>query len=857
MLISETHFTDRSYFSIPKYTLYFTNHPDHSAHGGTAILIKSAITHYELPQYQLNHIQATVLKVKLTHYELAVAAVYCPPKHIIKKDDFQDFFQTLGQKFIAGGDYNSKNTLWGSRLTTTRGRELTKTLQENKYTHKSAGTPTYWPTDSNKIPDLLDFFVVNGISSTYIDVEPSYDLSSDHTPIIATVRSCATYKTPRLQLHNKKTNWAAYRTKLHQDIKLNVRLKSPTEIDNALTSFISIIKQATQEATPLIHFQKNTRNVPIEIRKLIAEKRRARARWQRSHAPMDKTAYNHTSNRLKWKLKEVRDESFTEYITSLNRYDNSIWKPIKHLKQPTAQNHPIRHETSPQPVWARSDEEKTTLFAEYFATVFTPHDDRTNQDIEGHLLGNTRTIPGIKFYTVKEVYKEIASLKSRKAPGIDGVTPTMLKEMPRKGLVFLTYIFNAIIKQHYWPKQLKLADIILIPKPGKNPTSVASYRPISLLPIIAKLLERLLLKRIRNDPRTEEWIPSHQFGFRANHSPVQQIHRLTHTIYHAFDNKEYCTSTFLDASQAFDKVWHPGLLYKIKKYLPDTYYSILKSYLHDREFRIRINDSTSPNYAIKSGVPQGSVLGPLLYLLYTADLPVNDNTTMGTFADDIGILSTSTDPALAALNLQNHLNDIQEWTNTWKIKINETKSVQVNFSLRREQCPPVTFNNIQIPQSSSTKYLGVHLDDHLTWKEHITKKRKQIDLKTKEMQWLIGRNSKLSLDNKLLLYHTIIKPIWEYGVEIWGCASDTNISTLQRSQSRILRMITNAPWYVTNSTLHADLQVPLVKDVITKRSKRYYSKMAGHENTLLQPLLEPHPGRRLKRKWPDDLKDGE
>jgi hypothetical protein len=95
---------------------------------------------------------------------------------------------------------------------------------------------------------------------------------------------------------------------------------------------------------------------------------------------------------------------------------------------------------------------------------------------------------------------------------------------------------------------------------------------------------------------------------------------------------------------------------------------------------------------------------------------------MGTFADDIGIISTSTDPALAALRLQNHLNEIQEWTNIGKIKINETKSVQVNFSVRREQCPPVIFNNIQIPQSPSTKYLGVHLGDRLTWKEHITKK---------------------------------------------------------------------------------------------------------------------------------------
>jgi hypothetical protein len=114
----------------------------------------------------------------------------------------------------------------------------------------------------------------------------------------------------------------------------------------------------------------------------------------------------------------------------------------------------------------------------------------------------------------------------------------------------------------------------------------------------------------------------------------------------------------------------------------------------------------------------------------------------------------------------------------------------------------------------STKYFGIYLDNHLTWKEHIRKKRKQIDFKIKDMYWLIGRNSKLSLQNKILLYKTTIKPIWTYGVEIWGCCSKSNISIIRRSQSKILRMIANAPWYVPNITLHEDLNVPLVKEVI-------------------------------------------
>jgi hypothetical protein len=120
---------------------------------------------------------------------------------------------------------------------------------------------------------------------------------------------------------------------------------------------------------------------------------------------------------------------------------------------------------------------------------------------------NSSIIPEIKYLTVKEAPKEIACLNPRKVPDIEGVTPITLKVMSRKGLVLLTYIFNAILKQKYWPSKLKTAEIIIIPKPGKTPNNVSSHRPISLLPIISKLLEKLLIERIRSDPNTEEWIP--------------------------------------------------------------------------------------------------------------------------------------------------------------------------------------------------------------------------------------------------------------------------------------------------------------------------------------------------------------
>lgn len=394
----------------------------------------------------------------------------------------------------------------------------------------------------------------------------------------------------------------------------------------------------------------------------------------------------------------------------------------------------------------------------------------------------------------------------------------------------------------------------MIGKPGKEPTDVKSYRPISLLPIISKLLEKLVLRRINEDLMPEEWIPDHQFGFRQAHSTIQQSHRITQVINKALEDKKYCSAVFLDISQAFDKVWHPGLLYKIKKIFPSSYFNLLNSYLSDRQFQTKVNEEKSDNFPIASGVPQGSVLGPLLYVLYTSDLPITQTTTTGTFADDTVILASHHNPIKASEYIQEHLHQLQQWLMKWRIKVNQNKSVHVTFTLRKDSCPPVSINNEEIPQTNTAKYLGVHLDNKLNWKQHILKKKKQIDITTKQLNWLIGRKSRLSLENKILIYNSIIKPIWSYAIELWGCASKSNVATIQRCQSKILRQIADAPWYVSNHTLHTDLHIPTVLEVIHAKIAKHHQTIEVHPNPLLEQLLLPVDNRRLKKKWPIDLR---
>jgi hypothetical protein len=156
-------------------------------------------------------------------------------------------------------------------------------------------------------------------------------------------------------------------------------------------------------------------------------------------------------------------------------------------------------------------------------------------------------------------------------------------------------------------------------------------------------------------------------------------------------------------------------------------------------------------------------------------------------------MASNENPQTASQSLQTHLNQLEAWLSKWRVKVNETKSEQVTFTNRRTDCPVVTINETQLPVKNEVKYLGLILDQKLTWRPHITAKKTQINLKLRQMNWLIGRKSKLTTGNKLLLYKAIIKPIWSYGVQLWGCATPSNTKIIQRVQSKILRMVFNAP----------------------------------------------------------------
>lgn len=852
MLITETHFTKRNYFRINGYSFYDTKHPDAKAHGGTAVLIKRRLKHYELMKYEEAHLQATNICLEEWSGKYVISAVYCPPKHANKKNHFTDYFKHLGNKFIAGGDYNAKHVHWGSRLISTKGRELYYAMEEQCLDYISPGCPTYWPTDKKKIPDLIDFCVTKGIARTNTQASVCYDLSSDHSPVIITVSTEVLQTELPRRLTNKLTNWDQYRNLIEHFCQLQIPLRTAADIDTAADNLNSVLERSAYEATPIFSTFEKINQLPHNIQELVQNKRRIRRQWQQHRSPLLKWRLNRAIKILRLALSEQQNQGIQNYLSDLTPTEStgySLWKATRNLKRPANSSPPIR---LPGGSWARSDYEKATAFAVHLKDVFSPHATENSYELP-ELSENNLAITPIKF-SWKEIKNSIKNcINPKKAPGHDLITGKMIREIPDKCIKLVTYIFNAIMRTGYIPQKWKISQIIMIHKPGKDETQISSYRPISMLPTISKLFEKMVLGRLKPVLENQNIIPDHQFGFRSQHGTIEQVHRIVNAIKLTYEEKKYCSAVFLDIAQAFDKVWHKGLVHKIKELLPNNFHLVLQNYLTQRQYQVKQNEIITDLNYITAGVPQGSVLGPVLYLMYTADLPTSDKVITSTFADDTAILVCHKNPQTASRELQTHLNKIENWLKQWRIKVNEKKSTHITFTLNKRTCSSVKLNDVIIPQKRNVSYLGLHLDRRLTWKKHIEAKRNQVNLKLSKMYWLIGRKSKLSLDNKVLLYKAVLLPIWTYGIQLWGSTCASNREKLQRMQAKILRRITNAPWYIRNTTLHDDLGVKTVKETISEISMKYCTKLETHPNILARDILNQPKYRRLRRVDPLDL----
>lgn len=436
----------------------------------------------------------------------------------------------------------------------------------------------------------------------------------------------------------------------------------------------------------------------------------------------------------------------------------------------------------------------------------------------------------------------LRSLKPSKAPGEDGLCSRVLKNLPNRAINWITHLFNICLILNYFPTTWKCAKVFPLLKPGKPASAATSYRPISLLSTLGKVFEKLILQRLQLFIEDSGCIPHVQFGFRKGHSTALQILRIVNHVKSNFELKKSTGFVAFDVEKAFDRVWHSGLLYKlIKLNCPRYLIKLLSSYLENRSFTVNVTNCNSNSFPIEFGVPQGSVLSPVLYNIYTSDLPQLKDCELAIFADDTAIFTSSKFYKQIKRRLESAARKLSRYFHKWKISLNKSKTEATFFTRRTKKQLPSPRSRLsvvggRIKWSDSVKYLGCHLNKSMTLKGHVDKCLAKSVAGLKSLYPLIHRRSVLSAKLKTKIYKSFLRPVLLYPIIVFPCISMTNRKRIQTCQNKFLKTLNNLPWDTKTTNLHLNLKIPLIDDFIEKLAIRAEIKYSDSENPLIRKI---------------------
>lgn len=871
MCVNETHLKEPRAVKVANYKCYRNDRVGPG--GGTAIYVRSGLSHYVLPVPPLTCIEATAIVLETGRLPIVIVSVYNPPG--TRADDLRHDLQVLfnlellvadrSRKVIIAGDLNCKHRMWNCRNTNSQGKTLYNFLARTDYVVQAPTEPTHFSA-ANYRPDVLDICLLKGFHGTLTTSTSVPALDSDHNPVLVEFNT----EIDLLQRTRRTINWHVYRQHMLSSLGPIPPMATTQELEAGVRHFTESITASTEAASHTATVHQTSSHVSQHLRQLIAEKRRARRAYQTLRDPASKRTLTALSNKVKRLLATEKNDSWKHHLESLSTQDTSLWRTTKSLLNHRSHLQPL-HGTQGL-VYTPADQAEA--LADSLERQCRPYEDHADPDFQEYTEGRSRRLTastpaqpddGVKYVGPGEIRQIVRFLKHRKAPGIDGISNADLKQLPRRGLAWITAISNAVLRLRHFPAPWKHADVIMIPKPGQNPVMPQNYRPISLLSSLGKVIEKTILTRLQTHVEEAGVLDDEQFGFRAHHSCPHQLLRVVELITAGFNAKQHTTAVFVDVAKAFDQVWHAALISKMGMHdFPAPLLQLVGSYLHHRSFNILLRTglqtTRSTTRPIEAGVPQGSLLSPLLYALFVQDIPNTVGISIAKYADDTAFLSQDRHPLRATLRLQRALADFEEWCSRWQVQVNAEKSQAVFFSRRRPPQPaPVLLLDTPLPWTPTVKYLGLIMDRKLTWGPHIKDLHHRAQGRLNSLSPLIHHESFLSPANKLLLYKVIIRPLMTYASPVWGYAAKTHLRRLQGMQNKIIRHVAGAPWFVRNTIIHRDLNIPSLRQHIRHLATRLYDTLPGHPNPLianlgsynhLVPTTHPRPKSLLRPLTP-------
>jgi exonuclease III len=852
---------------VPGYITLLKSRNNSNRGGGCALLIKDHIQFASTNELDHLNLEICTIKINIDNRIILVIGYYNPAGKIVSKDLF-NYLEMNNLSYIIGGDLNSKTHSIGCKGQNKSGEMLDSILSE----FNSQVVYNTQPTHRNLITkeeDILDLFVIS--SDNYrlaheFKVHKDFDMTSDHYPIELKLNAS------NLLLNNNKNkfnynlakaDWNKYKSNLPSFVPSEY-LTSPDSLNAFITE--SILKAADQSIP--IKNNKYNNNLPQYIVDLIKLRRQAKNRAFKTKNLKDKQRANLLTKLVRDEIAANENQEWQSFIEKHKHNplkSRPFWQKIKKA------NNKEDSASSTIPTLTHLDKkiegdlDKANLFSSILRCTFSDSNDEKfdskfkdtiNEKVNNYLKNNA---PSGNLFSITELNHALKQLRSKTTPGQDKIHNSFLKEASDEFKFIILDLCNMTIRKNELPTKWKESMITMINKKVINSSNPKDYRPISLTSCLAKLCEKLIARKINDFLTKEKIIIKQQSGFRSFRQTKDNLIHLTQKIYESFNRRKRVFAIFFDIQAAFDKVWHVGLISKmIDCKFPSFLIHWVFQFLSDRSFTVRINSSISEPQPISTGVPQGSVLSPILFSIFINDIPIEHKKNKSyshLFADDLVTYFIFRRNNNVKNSIRIYLSKIELWLSKWRLimapeKCNYivfSKTPQVHKKLENKKIPIINKNEQfdvklfkkDVPSCTSIKFLGVILDKKLNFNEHIEEIKKKCINRLNIIKIVSHKSWHLNHNTLIQLYKSLVRSIMEYSSFILPYIKHT-IYKLESIQNAALRAILKQSYDTPVEQLHKQANLEPLKFRLDQLNLRFLSNTITNKHELIHPLFNEY-----------------
>ena len=670
---------------------------------------------------------------------------------------------------------------------------------------------------------------------------------SDHLPnfIVMDINTYTFQDRPKIRLFTEN-NINNFLSNMEDEVEVFNENNEENNSEIPFTNFHNKYVYLFNKYFPLIRMsRKQFKHKPYITRGILVSihhKSKLLKKYLEHNTPINELNYKRFRNKLVNVIKRSEENYHRSLISENNNNNRQLWKCFGKMLNKKKIKHSRITSLVVGPSQTNNQQQIVEEFNEFFSNIgrkLAKNIDNSNIDFKTYmdspqpqsiLLGKTNET---------EIINIINKMKDNKSPGYDSINAKFLKISSPFIAPILSKIFNSMLKSGLYPDELKVAKVIPIYKNG-DATKCTNYRPISILSLLNNIFEKLLYKRLYEYLEKFKILYQFQYGFRKGHSTIHALVELVDKIRNSIDNGEMTCGIFVDLSKAFDTVDHKILLHKLDHYgFRGKTNKLLESYLSNRKQYVEINNVKSKYKQITCGVPQGSVLGPLLFLIYINDLPNScPSGNSRIFADDTTVFFTAKNRDEILRKGQIIMAQMNSWFIANKLTLNTSKSSFIVFRSRYSRINNLPnkfeFAKSEIIRSNTIKYLGLTLDEHLIFNQHVQNVCNSI-----KRYFKIFYNIRRYLNNKQIeiLYYSMIYSRIKYGLIVYGFATKTNLKKIQTLQNQLMKVLTSRDYRFSTNDLHTKHNILKVEDIFLLEKISFVHNFV---NNKLPPMFKDY-----------------